>query len=193
METQAPVLGEPLPVELMNTVWADSDGVHDALATDDEAAAWLATVAARADVASADPFGGIDAADIDQLARRLRRLRDALRRLAAEVTADPRPAANSPVADLKAAVAEVNRAAAATPRWWTLNWTAGAQPSRTAHAAKLPPYALVSQIAEEAVTLFADPQQPYLRACLAPGCVLYFTRTHPRREWCSPACDPNLP
>jgi predicted RNA-binding Zn ribbon-like protein len=65
---------------------------------------------------------------------------------------------------------------------------AGTQPSRTAHAAKLPPYALVSQIAEEAVSLFADPRQPHLRACLAPSCVLYFTKTHPRREWCSPAC-----
>lgn len=188
MEIQAPVLGELLPVELMNTVWADSDGVHDALATADEAAAWLATVAARADVAPTGLFGGMDAGDIEVLARHLRRLRDALRRLAAEVTADPRPAASSPVADLRAAVAEVNRAAAATPRWWTLNWTAGAQPSRTAHAAKLPPYALVSQIAEDAVSLFADPQQPHLRACLAPGCVLYFTKTHPRREWCSPAC-----
>jgi len=185
---QAPVLGEPLPVELMNTVWADSDGVHDALATADEAAAWLATVATRADVASADLFGGMDAPDVDQLARRLRRLRDALRRLAAEVTADPRAAASSPLADLEAAVAEVNRAVAETPRWWTLNWTADTQPSRTAHAAKLPPYALVSQIAEDAVSLFADPRQPHLRACLAPGCVLYFTKSHPRREWCSPTC-----
>jgi predicted RNA-binding Zn ribbon-like protein len=188
METRAPVLGEPLPVELMNTIWADSDGVHDALATADEAAVWLAAFAARAGIASADLFSGMDAADIEQLARRLRRLRDALRRLAAEVTADPRPAASSPVADLEAAVAEVNRAAAATPRWWTLNWTAGAQPSRTAHAAKPGSHALVSQIAEGAVTLFATPQQPRLRACLAPGCVLYFTKTHPRREWCSPAC-----
>ena len=188
MGTQAPVLGEPLPVELMNTIWADSDGVHDALATADDAAAWLATIATRADVGSADPFAGMDAPDIEQLARRLRRLRDALRRLAAEATADPRPDASSPVADMDAAVVEVNRAAAASPRWWTLNWTLGAPPSRTAHAAKAPPYALVSQIAEDAVALFATPQQPQLRACLAPRCVLYFTKNHSRREWCSPAC-----
>ena len=188
MGTQAPVLGEPLPVELMNTIWADSDGVHDALATADEAAAWLATVATRADVGSADPFADMDAPDIKQLARRLRRLRDALRRLAAEVTADPRPDASSPVADLEAAVAEVNRAAAVSPRWWTLNWTLGAPPYQAAHAAKAPPYALVSQIAEDAVALFATPQQPQLRACLAPGCVLYFTKNHSRREWCSPTC-----
>jgi predicted RNA-binding Zn ribbon-like protein len=25
-------------------------------------------------------------------------------------------------------------------------------------------------------------------ACHAPGCVLYFLKTHPRREWCSVTC-----
>jgi predicted RNA-binding Zn ribbon-like protein len=29
---------------------------------------------------------------------------------------------------------------------------------------------------------------PVLQACLAPGCILYFARTHPRREWCSVEC-----
>lgn len=27
METSAPLLGEPLPVELMNTIWADHGGI----------------------------------------------------------------------------------------------------------------------------------------------------------------------
>ena len=46
----------------------------------------------------------------------------------------------------------------------------------------------------EAVTLFAAPSQPdqpgppQLRACLGPGCVLYFVQQHPRREWCSAGC-----
>ncbi len=31
VDTSAPLLGEPVPVELVNTVWADRDGVHDAL------------------------------------------------------------------------------------------------------------------------------------------------------------------
>ena len=29
----APVRGEPVAVELMNTLWADRDGLHDALVT----------------------------------------------------------------------------------------------------------------------------------------------------------------
>jgi hypothetical protein len=32
------------------------------------------------------------------------------------------------------------------------------------------------------------PDSPRLRACQAPGCVLYFVKDHPRREWCSTAC-----
>ena len=39
LTTTAPLLGEPLPVELMNTIWADREGVHDALTTPAEAAA----------------------------------------------------------------------------------------------------------------------------------------------------------
>ena len=46
-----------------------------------------------------------------------------------------------------------------------------------------------AMIAVDAVALLAgDPESGPLRACLAPGCVLYFVADHPRREWCSPAC-----
>ena len=49
------MLGEPLPVELMNTVWAGRDGVHDGLADPAEAMAWLEAVQV---VAVADAEGG---------------------------------------------------------------------------------------------------------------------------------------
>ncbi len=49
--------------------------------------------------------------------------------------------------------------------------------------------AVLGGFAADAVALFggkhdAGPLYP----CLGPGCVLYFTRDHPRREWCSDAC-----
>ncbi|WP_225993278.1 CGNR zinc finger domain-containing protein [Actinomadura rudentiformis] len=34
----------------------------------------------------------------------------------------------------------------------------------------------------------ANDDRLQLRACLAPGCVLYFLKNHPRREWCTAAC-----
>src|SRR6267154_2201100 len=42
-------------------------------------------------------------------------------------------------------------------------------------------------IAQQAVALLAD-HGDKLRACHAPGCILYFVKSHPRREWCSVAC-----
>ncbi|MYV53614.1 hypothetical protein GT042_14125, partial [Streptomyces sp. SID3212] len=42
-----PPLGEPLPVELMNTVWADRDGVYDALVDAGDLGRWLRAVEAR--------------------------------------------------------------------------------------------------------------------------------------------------
>ena len=47
---------------------------------------------------------------------------------------------------------------------------------------------LVSAIANEAIELFGPWDDLDLRACLAPGCVLYFIKDHPRREWCSNGC-----
>jgi predicted RNA-binding Zn ribbon-like protein len=38
------------------------------------------------------------------------------------------------------------------------------------------------------MTLMAGENPVGLRACYAPGCVLYFVNSHPRREWCSTAC-----
>src|SRR2546429_545268 len=86
-----PSATEPLSVLLMNTIWADRAGIHDAISTRDELAAWLAVLATRL------PDGA------------------AVRR--------------ATQADLKA-----------------------------------------------------------FRATLALGCVLYFVKDHPRREWCSAAC-----
>ena len=48
--------------------------------------------------------------------------------------------------------------------------------------------AAVSLLAEQGVALFAGARRGELRACLAPRCVLYFLREHPRRGWCSAGC-----
>jgi predicted RNA-binding Zn ribbon-like protein len=55
-----------------------------------------------------------------------------------------------------------------------------------AGSAASPVTAALAQVAAEAQQLLTGGS--LLRACHAPGCVLYFARTHPRREWCSVAC-----
>ncbi|GAA4602288.1 CGNR zinc finger domain-containing protein [Actinoallomurus liliacearum] len=188
MDTSAPLLGEPLPIELMNTLWGDRGGVHDALDGSAGAEAWLRAVLPRIEPMTASDLDALPKEDLDHLARRLLGLRDALRRLAAEATGDLRPAAAAPIRELEAAVAVVNEAARAVPRWSALTWTPGEAAGRLTHADGRAADATVSAIAEEAIDLFCGDDRLRLRACPAPGCVLYFRKDHPRREWCSAAC-----
>jgi predicted RNA-binding Zn ribbon-like protein len=38
------------------------------------------------------------------------------------------------------------------------------------------------------MALLAGPDASRIRACQAPGCVLFFLAERRRRDWCSPAC-----
>jgi len=188
--TDAPLMGEPLPVELMNTVWADRDGVHDSLGDRAAAYAWLESVAPRIDIdtASLTRAAAAGSGRDQDAALLLRRLRDSLRRLAADATADDRAAAASPVADVSSAVGEVNEVLRSAASWPVLVADGNGGWTRRVESARGPLPAAVGSIASEAIDLFAGPLRGELRACRAPGCVLYFVRHHPRREWCSAAC-----
>jgi predicted RNA-binding Zn ribbon-like protein len=165
---------QPLPIQLMNTIWADRGVVQDALSTPGELRAWLRVVY---------PHGTARGADLE----RFRVLRDALRRLAALLTADDRPAAASATTDARRAMADVNAAAALAPTWATLVLRGGTL-DQTVAGAGTPGDRLLTAIAREAIELFAGAGHLELRACRAPGCVLYFLQDHPRREWCSSTC-----
>ena len=76
---------EPVPVRLMGTIWADTDGLHDDLDTPFGLAAWMDAVGIQHSDTLASP---------EELAE-ARALRDSLRCLAAHQTDDTRPAAVS--------------------------------------------------------------------------------------------------
>jgi predicted RNA-binding Zn ribbon-like protein len=135
---------EPVPVRLMGTIWADTDGLHDDLDTPFGLDAWM------------------DAVGIHH---------------------DTRPAAASR-ADVAWSVDVLNAAAARLPAAQLRienNAFRRATPNPAVPAA-------LAGVATEAVDLFGGTDADKLRACQAPGCVLYFVKTHPRREWCSIAC-----
>ncbi|MFE0632773.1 CGNR zinc finger domain-containing protein [Streptomyces sp. NPDC058864] len=181
----AVLLGEPLPIELMNTLTVEGGRIHDALADDTEAAAWLRAVAGRV-----QPDTGIQGDQLDDhlvrpVAPSLRALRDALRNLAAEVTEDPRPPATAPKLDRQDAITTLN--ALARP-WPQLLWPADGPPSRVYRSGGTAAQLAVQLIAHQAVEFFTGPDRNRLRACLAPSCLLFFVKNHARREWCSPAC-----
>jgi predicted RNA-binding Zn ribbon-like protein len=162
----------------MNTIWADTRGVHDELTDASVLRDWLADVtdydAAELGVASPD--------DLDEALA----LRDSLRRLAAHCTADERPAAQSPVGDVTQAVDVVNALVADRPRT-QLAVCDGVLSAVDAPLAT-PIRSALADLGYRAIDLLTSPAAINLRACNAPHCVLYFVKSHPRREWCSEAC-----
>ncbi|GGO60544.1 CGNR zinc finger domain-containing protein [Nonomuraea cavernae] len=171
----APVLGEPLPLEFGNTVYAVRGRPRDGLETAEHLAAWLRDVRARLAVAlSDDDLRGVT--DDDLISGR--ELRDAIRLLAdaavAGQDADPD------------AVATLNRHARQTPRWPQLRITP--EPHVAVGTAGRSVAAVLTALAEDAIHLFGGPLRHEIHACHGPGCVLYFVRDSSRREWCSPGC-----
>jgi predicted RNA-binding Zn ribbon-like protein len=188
---KAPLLGEVSPIELMNTIWADRGHVHDSLADENEALAWLRAIQPRLSPLPSPVDDWLGSARPDELpdaVEALRRLRDALRRLAADATGDPRAAAASTIGTREAALAVLDGACAAAPTWSALRWAVDEAPARVVRTRGTVGQAMVAALAEQAVELFAGEPRTQLRACLAPGCVLYFAKDHPRREWCSAGC-----
>lgn len=175
----APLLpDEPTPVRLMNTIWADAGGVHDDLMTQAALRDWLIAVG----YADADTPGEPGPHELTSA----RRLRDSLRRLAAFCTDDSRPAAQSPVRSVREAVQTVNAALTHLPRPQLAirdeKLQRGNTPPTSATTAAL------AEIADDAIELLTGANATKLHACQASRCVLYFVKSHPRREWCSHAC-----
>lgn len=179
--TSAPLHGEPLPVELMNTIWADRHTVHDAIDDPAGVTGWLTAVGLLPGPKRGASVGASAAAD-------LRRLRDALRRLAADATDDERASAPSPIGTRASALAVLNQIAGSAPSWPQLAWPRNGRPSASQRSDSTRTELVVASLAAQGIELFAGPDLAELRACGAPGCVLYLVRDHPRKEWCSVAC-----
>ena len=177
--TRAKLLGEPLPVELMNTVTIDRDGVYDALDTEAGITTWLRAVGDR--IGAEAVFDEPDEDVVPRVGRRLRKLRDALRTMASEVTDDPRPRATARGMTRSEAIATLNSLARARPQ---LVWPA----ERAFRVDGTADDLAAGLIAYQGVELFTGADRDRLRPCLAPNCSLFFVKDQNRREWCSPEC-----
>ena len=166
--------GEPVAVRLINTIWADGAGPHDDLLTPPDIDAWL-------DAVGADR-GGVraTAAEFTQA----RALRDAVRRLADFVTAGAGQRADG--GGLDNDLGQLNAVAAQAPAPALVLRGERLELATRGHAS--PVTAGLAWVAGEAIALLGGDDATRLRACHAPGCVLYFLKTHPRREWCSVVC-----
>jgi predicted RNA-binding Zn ribbon-like protein len=171
-----PLLGEPLAIDLVNTVAAVGPGgaVVDLIATPEGLRAWLDAQAERL---------GADRHAAHALLAELpnvHALREALRSLIRAAMRGEAPDGE--------ALALVNAASAAVPFYRVLEWPLGSVPrALTRHQAKRPAALPLAAIARSGIDLLSSDRRHLLRACGGPGCVLLFLATNPRRHWCSPA------
>jgi predicted RNA-binding Zn ribbon-like protein len=165
-----PRRGLPLPLELVNTAFAQAGQPRDALSTPAALDAWLRL----------NDLPLPDARDATALAR-FRALRTALRALFGAVASQTDPPADT--------IELLNALSLAAPRVAQLAWRDGAArlsmddlPGTDATTGAL------AEVARAAMLLLTGPDGARLRACQAPGCVLFFLAAGRRRDWCSPAC-----
>jgi predicted RNA-binding Zn ribbon-like protein len=180
MERQAaasdtyPTVSEPLAIQLVNTLFTDGGRPLDALTTPAALNHWLQTNAEAIGIA---PPRKLSTGDLE----RVRDLRVVIRALlAAVVDGGPAPATT---------VRRLNRLAALAPSTRHLHWPAGATPEAqrsVSGADRLD--ASISLLAQDAIDVLGGSGAGRLRQCEAPGCVCYYLKDHPRREWCSPTC-----
>lgn len=169
-----PALGEPLAIELANTLFTGSGRPFDALTTPAALTRWLQTNAERIDLAPPRKLGAGDLGRVRELRVLIRAL------LATVVDGDSAPAAT---------VRRLNQLAAITPFTRRLQWPAGAAPKAhlsLSSAGRLD--ALLALLAQNAIDVLGGSGAGRLRRCEAPGCINYYLKDHPRREWCSPKC-----
>jgi predicted RNA-binding Zn ribbon-like protein len=167
-----PVGEEPLAVEFHNTLYALRGRGIDGLADPAGAALWVAAMAGRLPEAAIGPAGDMGALD---------RLRVAVRE-ALHARVERRPVD-------QAAVDVINAASAGAPSVVIAEGAPGDRVRAVSHFPGSPPDAVLrSAIATSAIELMSSEAGDRLRTCGAPGCVLMFSRDHPRREWCSASC-----
>ncbi|MFZ0185501.1 MAG: ABATE domain-containing protein [Streptosporangiaceae bacterium] len=163
----APLTGEPLALDLVNTVASPPGGQVDLLESADDLRAWLAAERERLDITE----GQIDLSTVRALRAHITRAVEAAR-----AGTPPRPEALRAITD-----AQRN-----APAYQELGWNGRAIIAATRRPGNATAV-LLAQLAEAAATLLASPAIGLVRRCEGPGCRMLFLPAHPRRRWCSPA------
>ncbi|MET8332866.1 CGNR zinc finger domain-containing protein [Streptosporangium canum] len=163
-----PLTGEPVALDLINTLGTSPDGPVDHLTTVDALRAWLRAQAHRL------PQPGATLTDADLAA-----VLD-LREIVGTVVDHARRGAEPPAPALRA----LSAADRLAPPYRTLSWEDG-QVAVSAGRAGDYRSTLVATLAGAAIDLLSGPIAS-VRGCEGPGCRMLFLPAHPRRRWCSP-------
>jgi predicted RNA-binding Zn ribbon-like protein len=164
--TRFRLLGEPLPLELANTVVGrHSDATEDLLADPDDLVEWML----------AEGLTPPDEPD-DRALQELVSLRDAVRGTAEALIAGRRPSA--------ASLHTLNEVAAGPQTAPILRYRKG-QLDVLEYERGSPLDVALARISREAVRLFGGPSAAQIKQCERPGCPVLFIAGNARRRWCS--------
>ena len=167
----APVVGDHLALDFINTRFGVDAAERDILSTDADVLDWLARTGLPA-----DPAGlAIEEGALVSAAVALRETaRDLVEHRKAGTRGDP---------------ASLNAVLASAQAHQALEWKKGEPPRRVLERVSDRPEALLVPVAESLAQLLAEGDFALVRCCESPDCTLWFydrTRSH-RRRWCSAA------
>lgn len=164
-------MGEPLALDLINTVVCTAHGQVDLLDDPATLAAWLAAQGERIP----QPPRGEAPTDVP-----------AVRELRGHVACAVEHARRKdrPPRRCLDALTDAQRAA---PEYLELGF-AGGVVTATRRRAGSYGVQLCAHLAETATRLLTSPDIHHVRQCAHPDCILLFLPSHPRRRWCSTRC-----
>lgn len=169
-----PLLGEPLAVELANTLYESPDETIDFLATSEWIVAWFDRAVATSPA---------------RLPRRLDRSQvDAVRAVRNAVhmalTAVSNPGLPAPVE----AVSTLNRYCGAVPCRYQLTWPQDRPPTAHVTPSGRGFDAAIAFVSIECVAFIAGADLANVRRCDGPGCPMFFVQRHHKRRFCHDGC-----
>jgi predicted RNA-binding Zn ribbon-like protein len=169
-----PILGEPLTVELANTLYTHSSGVIDFLGSADLVTSWFAKAPGAAALSLPSRLSVADADAIRQIRDATHGALGSL--VSGRARVDPRH------------VSVLNHHAAAASCHWHLEWSddAGATAQRVYGGRK--PDAFRAQLAGEVIAFLGGPQRSQVRRCAHPDCEMFFVQHHHKRRFCHESC-----
>ncbi|MEV6769616.1 ABATE domain-containing protein [Nocardia sp. NPDC051030] len=161
------LIGEPLPLDLINTVVTDADGEKDLLPSNDALREWITAEQSRLTM----PEGPVSVEAV-------RTLRDHVAAAVQSARLGERP----PNSALEA-ITSTQRAA---PGYRAVVWD-GSAVTATLRRDGSPTEVLLAELAEATAVFLADPSITKIRQCEGPTCRQLFLPATARRRWCSPA------
>ena len=177
MEMTFALIGEPLAVDLANTLLESEEGSVDLLANPGLLSAWCEAQGERVEILDFEASAG----HLEEFLA----LRAAIREVFRGLLDGEHPS--------ERAVNGINAASAGAPSFRELRWSEaqgelGVLRAGTGYLAGDDGAVALSKVARSAIELAGGPDRSLLRACPAPGCPLMFVARNRRRLWCRTVC-----